>query len=141
MINPWRSEVLDDLFGRPLVPMRGPYPSTERWWIPDVDIYDKDGMLVIETDLPGIEEKNVDVSISGDILTIKGEKKAENEVEEKGYYQYERTYGSFSRSVTLPTAVDADKIEANFEDGVLEIHLPKLTEAKPKKVKVSAKKK
>lgn len=132
---------MDDLFGRPLVPMWGPYPSTERWRIPEVDIYDKDGILVVKADFPGMKEKDIDVSISVDVLTIKGTKKAESEVEEEGYYQRERTYGSFSRLVVLPAGVDVGKIETNFENGVLEIHLPKLVEVQPKKIKVSAKKK
>jgi HSP20 family protein len=147
IMNPWRSDFWEDmerrnedLFGRPLVPMARHYP-VDRWWIPEVDVYEKDGMFVLKTDLPGMKGMDVDIFVEDGVLTIKGEREAESEVKEGDYYQCERTYGNFSRSINLPSNVDAGKIEASFEDGVLEIHLPKTPEAKPKKVKVSAKKK
>lgn len=90
--------------------------------------------------LPGIKEEDVDVSIIGDTLAIKGEGKAESEVKEEDYC-CERSYASFFRSIALPLNVDADKIEASYEDGILEINLPEAVEVKPKKISVSAKKK
>jgi HSP20 family protein len=94
-----------------------------------------------EAELPGMKEEDIDVSVVGNTLTIRGERTAESEVKEDDYYCCERSYGSFSRSIAVPSNVDAQKIEANYEDGVLEVSLPKKPEVKPKKVTVSAKKK
>lgn len=88
-----------------------------------------------------MKEEDVDVSVADDTLTIKGEKKTSNEVKEGHYYCCERTYGSFFRSIGLPSNVDAKKIEAHYEDGVLEVSLPKVGEARPKKITISTKKK
>ena len=96
---------------------------------------------MVRAELPGLKEEDIDVSVEGDTLTIKGERKAESEVKEEDYYCCERSYGSFFRSMTLPSTVDATKIEASYEDGVLEVSLPKAVEVKPKKVAVLAKKK
>jgi len=85
--------------------------------------------------------QDIDVSVVGDTLTIKGERKAESEVKKEDYYCCERSYGSFFRSISLPSHVDDKKIEASYADGVLEINLPKIPEIKPKKISVSAKKK
>lgn len=113
----------------------------ERGWTPAIDIFEKDDKFVVKAELPGMKEEDIDVSVVGDTLTIRGEKEAETEVEEDDYYRCERSYGSFVRSIPLPSTVNSDKIEANFEDGVLEVSLPKVAEIKPKKVRVSAKKK
>jgi HSP20 family protein len=110
-------------------------------WAPAIDVFEKDDKFVVKAELPGMKEEDINVSVVGDTLTIKGERKAESEAKEKDYYYCERSYGSFSRSLALPSNVDAQKIEANYEDGVLEISLPKIPEVKPKKVSVSAKKK
>jgi len=88
-----------------------------------------------------MKEEDIDVSVVGDTLTIKGERKAESEAKEEDYYCCERSYGSFFRSVAVPSNVDAKEIEASYEDGVLEVNLPKTPEVKPKKITVSAKKK
>ena len=104
-------------------------------------MFEKEGKFVVKAELPGIKEEDVDVSVADDILTIKGEKKTENELKEEDYYCCERSYGSFFRSIGLPSNVDAKKIEANYEDGVLEVSLPKVVEAKPKKIQISTKKK
>jgi HSP20 family protein len=95
---------------------------------------------VVRADLHGVKEEDIDVSIEGDMLTIKGKKESESEVKEESYYCCERSYGSFYRSIALPATVDSKKIEASYEDGVLEVSLPKAAEVKPKKVAVSAKK-
>jgi HSP20 family protein len=94
----------------------------------------------VKAELPGMEE-DIGISVVGNTLTIKGERKAESEVEEDDYYYCERSYGSFSRSIDVPSNVDTEKIEVSYEDGVLEISLPKTPEVKPKKISVSAKKK
>lgn len=144
-ITPWRpfgeleewERRFDDLLGRPLwrLPVEG------RGWIPAVDVFEKKDKFVVKAELPGMKEEDIDVSVVGDTLSIKGEKKTETEIEEEDYYRCERNYGSFYRSIPLPSTVDADKIEASFEDGVLEVALPKSAKVKPKKIAVSAKKK
>ena len=113
----------------------------ERGWTPALDIFEKNDRFIVKAELPGMKEDDIDVSVVGDTLTIKGEKKSEEEINEEDFYHLERTYGSFMRSISLPSNVNADKIEAKYEDGVLEVDLPKIAEVKPKKVKVAAKKK
>jgi len=113
----------------------------EMGWAPSIEVFEKEDKLVVKAELPGMKEEDIDISVVGDTLTIKGERKAESEVKEEDYYCCERSYGSFSRSIAVPSSVDANKIEANYEDGVLEVSLPKAPEVKPKKVTVSAKKK
>ena len=109
--------------------------------MPAVDVFEKEDRFVVKAELPGMKEEDIDVSVIGDTLSIRGEKKTETEVKEKDYYRSERSYGSFYRSIRLPSGVDADKVEASFEDGVLEVTLAKSARAKPKKIAVSAKKK
>ena len=132
----------DDIFGRPSLPsIWRRIPTEERGWAPAIEVFDREDKFVVKAEVPGIKAEDIDISVVGDILTIKGEKKAETEVKEEDYYCCERSYGSFYRSIALPSDVDANKIEANYEDGVLEVSLPKAPEVKPKKVAVSAKKK
>ncbi len=116
-------------------------PVGERGWIPAIDVFEKDDKFVVKAELPGMKEEDIDVSVVGDTLTIKGEKEMETETKEEDYYQWERAYGSFYRAIPLPSTVDASKIEASYEDGVLEVTLPKAAEVKPKKITVSARKK
>jgi HSP20 family protein len=105
-----------------------------------LDLYETDDNLVVETSLPGINPDDVDISIVGNTLTIKGETKHEAEKEEKGRYHYrERRYGAFRRSIILPTGVNTDAAEAVFEKGVLKLTLPKVEEAKPKRIQVKTK--
>ncbi len=118
------------------------------WWprlrIPDleeitptVDIYEEAGNVVIKAELPGMKKENIDVNISGDTVTISGEKKKEEKVEKKNYYSIERSYGSFKRTFRMPSEVQADKAKANFKDGVLELRVPKTEGAKKKEKKVA----
>jgi HSP20 family protein len=113
----------------------------EKAWLPSVDVFEKDGNLVIKAELPGMKQEDIDVSVEGDMLNIKGEKKTEKEVKEENYYQSECSYGSFLRSIPIPSTVDASKVAAEYEDGVLQVTLPKLAGEKPKKISVTAKKK
>ncbi|MBN1843138.1 MAG: Hsp20/alpha crystallin family protein [Deltaproteobacteria bacterium] len=108
-------------------------------WAPSADISETQDNLVIKADLPGLEAKDVDVSVSGDILTIKGEKKKEEEEKGEHFYHCERYCGSFQRSFRLPVDVQSDKIEATFDKGVLKITLPKAEEAKKKKIEIKVK--
>ena len=104
-------------------------------------MFEKEDKFVVKAELPGMTEEDIDISVAGDTLTIKEERKAEDEVKEEDYYCCERSYGSFSRSIAVPSNVDAKKIEANYDDGVLAISLPKASEVKPKKIAVSTRKK
>ena len=108
-------------------------------WSPSVDISETKDNFVVKAELPGLEAKDVNVSISGDILTIKGEKKAEEEEKDEHYHRVERYSGSFQRVFHLSSGVKADKIEANFDKGVLKVTLPKVEEAKKKEIKVKVK--
>jgi HSP20 family protein len=131
----------DEIFGRPTLPSLWWRFPEETAWIPALDVFEKDNKLVVKAEIPGMKEEDIDVSVVGDTLTIKGERKAETEVKDEDYYRCERSYGSFFRSIPLPSAVDANKIEASYENGVLEVTLPKTAAAKRKKVKVAARKK
>ena len=106
-------------------------------WIPAVDIYETEGHdLVVKAELPGMEKENIEVNLSDHTLTIKGEKKKEEEIKEENYYRAERSYGGFLRTLELPKDVHADKVKASFKNGILEVRMPKTEEAKAKEVKV-----
>ena len=108
-------------------------------WLPSVDISETKDNFVVKAELPGLETKDVNVSISGDILTIKGEKKAEEEEKDEHYHCVERYSGSFQRTFQLPSGVKADKIKATFDKGVLKVTLPKVEEAKKNEIEVKVK--
>jgi HSP20 family protein len=101
-----------------------------------VDLYEEKDDIVVKAELPGMEKDNIEVNLSENRLTIKGEKKKEEEVKKEGYYRSERSYGSFVRTLELPSEVQTDKVKAAFKNGVLEIRLPKTEEAKKKETKV-----
>jgi HSP20 family protein len=132
----------EDFFGSPFLPaIWRRFPGDGKAWSPAIDVMEKDKEYIVKAELPGVKEEDVDISISGNMLTISGEKETESETKKKGYYYSESSYGSFSRSVTIPSNVNTDKIEACYDKGILEITLPKTAEAKTKKVKVAEKKK
>jgi HSP20 family protein len=108
-------------------------------WSPSLDVYEEKDELVVKADLPGLKQDEIDIAIQGDVLTLKGERKQETEVKEKGYYRCERCYGSFQRSVALPYPVDQGKVKATYKGGVLEVRLPKSEEARQKKIKIDVK--
>ena len=108
-----------------------------RRWIPAMDVVETDDQYVLRADLPGMSESDVNVELDDNVLTISGERKSEHEERSKGFYRVERASGSFSRSVTLPEGVDAESIQANFDNGVLEIRIPKPEQPKPRKVQIS----
>ena len=107
--------------------------------MPRADVVETDDGVEISVELPGMEQKDVEVSLTGDSLTIKGEKKIEKQEEKRGYYVSERSYGSVYRSIPLPPGVDADKAEATFRNGVLTVRLPQTAEAKEKVKRVEVK--
>ena len=104
---------------------------------PSVDIFEEGDTIVVKADIPGISKKDLKVSIDENILTLSGEKKQEEKVEKKNYHRVERSYGSFSRSFQLPGLIDSDKVKASFEEGVLEIRIPKTGENKKKEIDIS----
>ncbi len=108
----------------------------EEAWMPAVDISETSDKITVKAEIPGMEAKDIDISMVGDTLTIKGEKKAEREEKDENFHLVERTYGSFSRSMKLPAAVDADKVEATYKNGVLTVVLPKKEEVKPKTIEI-----
>jgi HSP20 family protein len=108
-------------------------------WSPSVDVSENKDSILIKAELPGLEAKDVDVSISGDMLTIKGEKKKEQEEKDEQHHYVERFYGSFQRSFRIPVNVKTDQIDAAFDKGVLKVTLPKTEEAKKKEIKVRVK--
>ena len=103
-----------------------------------LDVYETDDELVVKASLPGVKPEDVDVSITGDTLTIKGEFKSDEETKKPSYYRQERRYGSFHRALTLPTQVESARAEAVFEHGVLTLTMPKAEAVKPKTIKVKA---
>jgi len=106
-------------------------------WAPAVDIYETPNELVVKADLPDVSEKDIDVRVENNLLTIRGERKFEKSVSEENFLRVERSYGSFSRSFSLPNTVNAEKILAEYKNGVLTVTLPKREESKPRQVKVT----
>ena len=111
--------------------------STLTTWAPAVDIYETENELVLKADLPDVNEKDLDIRVENNMLTIRGERKFEQKVNEDNYLRIERTYGSFSRSFSLPNTVNTEAIKADYKNGVLTVQLPKRAESKPKQVKVN----
>ena len=107
-----------------------------RRWIPAMDLVETEDHLVLRCDLPGLTEDDVDIEIKDNVLTVSGERNAENEEKSEGYYRVERAFGSFSRSLNLPQGVDTEKIEAHFDNGVLEVRIPKPERSKPTRVQI-----
>ena len=106
-------------------------------WAPAVDIYETPNELVVKADLPDVNEKDIDVRVENNLLTIHGERKFDKSVSEENFLRVERTYGSFSRSFSLPNTVNAEAIGAEYKNGVLTVTLPKREESKPRQVKVT----
>jgi HSP20 family protein len=121
---------------------RGRGASEDDWalggsWAPAVDIYEHEGNIVLTAELPGVDPKDVDVRVENNVLTLRGERKWNNDVQRESYHRVERAYGSFTRSFTLPNVVDTEKIKADFKEGMLKMVLPKREEAKPKQISIN----
>jgi len=132
----WDSEVsrlFDGFFGKPTAMSTG---NGERTWAPALDVYETKDDIVLNFELPGVREKDVTLSITGDLLTLKGERAFDRDVKEDSYHQVERVFGKFERSVRLPMAVQPEKVRATYRDGVLEVRLPKAEEVKPREIKI-----
>ena len=111
--------------------------STLTAWAPAVDIYETEDAVVVKADLPDLNEKDIDVRVENNMLTIRGERKFDQTVKEDNFLRVERSYGAFSRSFSLPNTVDTEKIQASYKNGVLKVELPKRAESKPRQVKVN----
>lgn len=107
--------------------------------VPLLEMFEKEDKFIVKAKLPGVKREEIDVSVSGDTMIIKGERKTETGIKNEDYHFCERFYDSFFRSITLPSAVDTEKIEASYQNAVLEVTLPKAAEIKPKKVDISVK--
>ena len=106
-------------------------------WAPAVDIHETENELVLKADIPGVNEKDIDVRVENNTLTVRGERSFNKEVKEDNYLRIERTYGSFSRSFGLPNTVNTEAIKAEYKNGVLTVEMPKRAESKPKQVKIN----
>ena len=111
--------------------------GTTRRWLPPMDLVETADHYVLRADLPGLSDGDVNVQLEDNLLTISGERKAEREDQQEGYYRLERAFGAFSRSLTLPDGVDPDGVQAHFDRGVLEIRVPKPEQKKPKTVQIT----
>lgn len=126
------AELLGGFFGEP------GRSAMESLWAPAVDMYETQNEVVVSGDLPGIEEKDIRVSITGDLLTIQGQRQEKEEVKDAGHYRREQWFGKFERTLTLPMAVETGQVKATYRDGVLTVKLPKAEEIKPKEIKIEA---
>ncbi|MBL8207650.1 MAG: Hsp20/alpha crystallin family protein [Blastocatellia bacterium] len=108
-------------------------------WNPTVDVYEDQNGIVLEADLPGLKPGEFELAIENNVLTLKGERKFEKKTEEGNYHRVERSYGSFTRSFTLPSTVDVNNVAADFKDGVLKVALPRKEETKPRQIQVQIK--
>jgi HSP20 family protein len=106
-------------------------------WAPSVDIFERDGSIVLKAELPGINADDVDIRVENNTLTLRGERKFESDIKRESCHRVERAYGTFSRSFTLPNVVDTEKIKADYKDGVLQVTLPQKEEAKPKQITIA----
>jgi HSP20 family protein len=118
-------------------PTPGNGGSTLRRWVPAMDLVETEDDFVLRADLPGLSEKDVNIELEDNVLTVSGERKSEHEERKEGYYRVERASGAFSRSLTLPEGVDPEAVRASFDRGVLEVRVPKPEERKPRKVAIT----
>lgn len=114
-------------------------PQDNRPWSPAVDIYETENELVLKADLPDVDQKDIDVRVENQTLTIAGERKFEKKESDKGYHRIERSYGSFVRSFAVPNSFDTEAIGAEYKNGVLSVTLPKKETAKPRQIRVEVK--
>ena len=150
-VIPWRpirqiDQVFDDMerqfeevFDRPFFPVTWKREPHIRAWSPAMEVVEKENEYLLKAELPGMKKDDIDISVEEDTLIIKGERRAEEEKKGEGYHLCERCYGSFERSIALPKAIESEKVKACYENGLLELTIPKAPEAQPKKVEVSIK--
>lgn len=129
------NRLFNSFFDTP-TPAQGNGGSVRRW-IPPMDLVETETEYLLKADLPGLSDEDVSIEFEDNVLTIAGERKSDHEERKEGYYRVERSYGRFSRSLTMPEGVDAEAVKASFDHGVLEIHVPKPEAKKPRKVEIS----
>jgi HSP20 family protein len=117
---------------------RSDEPAATTSWSPSVDIFETEGEIVVKSELPGMDRKDISLHLENNVLTLRGERKFEKETKEENYHRIERSYGNFSRSFSIPATVDEEQIRADYKDGVLKIVLPKKEQAKPKQIKIAS---
>lgn len=132
-------EEMNRVFGKGLLPSRRVFAGNGGKWLPEVDIVEGKDRIIVKVDLPGLKQEEISVEVEGDALTIKGERKQEVEKKEGQVHRIERSYGSFLRSFSLPSNIDAAKVNATYKNGVLDIVLPKREGDKAKEIKVEVK--
>ncbi|HEX6198881.1 MAG TPA: Hsp20/alpha crystallin family protein [Thermoanaerobaculia bacterium] len=128
------ARMLDNFFGE------GLYPSEDvsnRTWMPSVNIRETEQAFFVEAELPGLTKKDIDITLENNILKLSGERRFEKDTKEESYHRVERSYGSFLRTFSLPSQVNAESVKASFKDGVLTIEVPKAEEAKPRKIAIN----
>ncbi len=128
-------QLFDEFFGLD----KGIWPESTLNVVPAVNLEETEDAYKISAELPGMQKKDINITLENNVLSISGEKKAENKVEEKNYHRIERSYGKFHRAFELPGTVNRDKIEADYKDGILHISVPKAEEAKPKQIEIKVK--
>ena len=128
------NRLFNTFFDQPAPTGRGGGPA--RRWIPAMDLVESGGHYVLRADLPGLSDKDVTIELQDNVLTISGERTAEHETKQEGYYRLERAFGGFSRALTLPEGVDPDAVQAHFDRGVLEVRIPKPEQKKPRQVQI-----
>ena len=132
---PTVSRLFEDFFND--FPFSNSIPENRENWMPSVDILEKDGNLILRAELPGMSEKQIDLKLEGNTLTLKGERRMEKEDDKTNYHRVESFYGSFTRSFRLPDTVNSEKISADFKNGVLTITIPQRPEVRPREIPVS----
>jgi HSP20 family protein len=126
------NRLFDSFFGRPAQQQAG----MERVWAPAVDMYETKDELVVTAEVPGVSEKDIHLSITGDMMTLRGERNWNQEIKQENYYRGERWYGRFERTLPLPIPVQSEKVKASYRDGVLTVTLPKAEEIKSREIKI-----
>ena len=126
------------IFGVPGVDWSDRRPADTTSWAPSVDIFETDTDLVLKAELPGVDPKDVDLSVEKNVLTLKGQRHFEHEDKKDNYHRIERSYGSFTRSFSLPTTIEEEKIRADSKDGILTVSLPKTKQALPRQIKIAS---
>lgn len=135
--DPWSNFFDDnDSVGWSFLPVLGSKSFKGNNWLPALDVTEEKDTLVVKADLPGIKKEDVTLSVDGSVLTIRGERKSEEEQKDKKYYRIERSYGSFQRTLDLGVPIDQNKVRAQYKDGVLEVSIPKAPESKAKQIDI-----
>jgi HSP20 family protein len=128
---------MNRLFDGLFEPGTGAQGVPARRWVPAMDLVETDEHFVLRADLPGVSEEDVKIELDERVLTVSGERKSDHETKKEGYYRVERSFGAFSRSLTLPQGVDAEAVSASFSNGVLEVRIPKPAAAKPRRIAIN----